>query len=78
MRRVFLFAGIFLTVAPLGGTESLKINVSPAQAIAPANLRIRVTVQPNAMNRPSALPPSPKTTFAAARSHSKAIKALAR
>jgi hypothetical protein len=51
MRLVFLFAGVFLTVSPLGGTESLKINVSPAQAIAPANLRIRVTVQPNAMNR---------------------------
>lgn len=47
----FLFAGIFFTVAPLGGTESLKINVSPEQAIAPANLHIRVTVQPNAMNR---------------------------
>jgi hypothetical protein len=49
--RCFFVAGILFAVAPLGSTESVKISVSPAQSIGPANLHIRVTVEPNAMNR---------------------------
>jgi uncharacterized protein (DUF58 family) len=51
MRLAYLLTGILLTTAPMGGTESLKITVSPSQSTAPANLRIRVTVEPNATNR---------------------------
>jgi uncharacterized protein (DUF58 family) len=51
MRVALLLFGILMTVAPLRGTDSLKISVSPAQSFAPANLHIRVTVEPNAMNR---------------------------
>ena len=51
MRLVFLLTGVFLAVAPMMGTESLKLSVSPAQSLAPANLRVRVTVEPNAVNR---------------------------
>jgi uncharacterized protein (DUF58 family) len=51
MRVAYLLTGILLTAAPMSGTESLKINVSPSQATAPANLRIRVMVEPNAANR---------------------------
>jgi hypothetical protein len=42
---------MFFAVAPLIGTESLKMSVSPAQSLAPAYLRIRLTVEPNAVNR---------------------------
>lgn len=51
MRAALLLCGILFTAVPIGGTESLKISVSPAQSFAPANLHIRVSVEPNAMNR---------------------------
>jgi hypothetical protein len=50
MRLAFLLV-IFLAVAPLDGTESLKMSVSPAQSFAPADLRVRLMVEPNAVNR---------------------------
>ena len=50
MRLVCLLTGILLTVAPMRATESMKINVTPPST-APANLRVRVTVEPNAANR---------------------------
>jgi hypothetical protein len=55
MRVAVLLCGILLTVAPLGGTDALKISVSPAQSFAPANLHIRVSIEPNAMNRTVAI-----------------------
>jgi hypothetical protein len=42
---------VFLAVAPINGTASLKMNVSPAQSLAPAYLRVRVTVEPDVVNR---------------------------
>src|SRR5262249_53966906 len=51
MRLLFLLAGMLFVVAPLNGTESLKMSVSPAQSLAPAYLRVRLTVEPNAVNR---------------------------
>ena len=51
MRVAVLLCGFLLTVAPLGGSESVKISVSPAQSIAPANLFIRMSIEPNAVNR---------------------------
>jgi hypothetical protein len=38
-------------VAPLGGSEAVKMSVSPAQSMAPANLFIRMSIEPNAVNR---------------------------
>ena len=51
MRVAILLCGIFLTVTPLGGSDSLKISVSPAQSFAPANLFVRLSIEPNATNR---------------------------
>ena len=51
MRLAFFLTGIFLAAAPINGTESLRMSVSPAQSLAPAYLRVRVTVEPNAVNR---------------------------
>jgi hypothetical protein len=51
MRLALLLTGIFVAVAPITGTESLKMSVSPAQSLAPAYLRVRMTVEPNAVNR---------------------------
>ena len=51
MRRAVLLAGILMWVAPLGGSESLTIKVSPMQSFAPANLYIRLSIEPNAINR---------------------------
>ena len=51
MRLVFLLTGIFLAVAPIRGSEWLKMSVSPTQSLAPAYLRVRVTVEPNEVNR---------------------------
>src|SRR5262245_45241135 len=51
MRLAFVLTGILLTAIPIRGTELLKISVSPSQSTAPANLRIRVTVEPKAANR---------------------------
>ena len=51
MRLALFLTAVFLTAAPINGTESLKMSVSPAQSLAPAYLRVRVTVEPNAVNR---------------------------
>ena len=51
MRLALFLTGLLLAAAPINGTESLKISVSPAQSLAPAYLRVRVTVEPNAVNR---------------------------
>jgi hypothetical protein len=51
MRLALLLTGVFVAVAPIHGTDSLKMSVSPAQSLAPAYLRVRVTVEPNAVNR---------------------------
>lgn len=51
MRAAVLLFGIFAAVAPIGGKEPLKISVSPSQSMAPANLHIRLSIEPNAENR---------------------------
>jgi uncharacterized protein (DUF58 family) len=51
MRATLLLFGLLLTVAPLNGNEPLKISVSPSQSMAPANLHIRLSIEPNAINR---------------------------
>ena len=51
MRRALLLAGILMLVAPVGGAESLQIKVSPMQSFAPANLYVRLSIEPNANNR---------------------------
>src|SRR5437899_1432638 len=51
MRVAVLLGGFLLAVAPLGGSESVKMSVSPAQSIAPANLFIRMSIEPNSVNR---------------------------
>jgi len=53
MRLALFLAGIFLAAAPItiNGTESLRMSVSPTQSLAPAYLRVRVTVEPKAVNR---------------------------
>ena len=51
MRRALLLTGILISVAPLGSTETLKLKVSPMQSFAPANLYVRLSIEPNANNR---------------------------
>jgi hypothetical protein len=51
MRRALLLAGILMSVAPLGSTETLKLKVSPIQSFAPANLYVRLSIEPHANNR---------------------------
>lgn len=51
MRLALLFAGILMTIAPVRGSEPLKLKVSPMQSFAPANLYIRVSIEPHADNR---------------------------
>jgi hypothetical protein len=51
MRLALLLAGILMTVAPVGGREPLTLKVSPMQSFAPANLYIRVSIEPSANNR---------------------------
>jgi hypothetical protein len=51
MRLALLLTGLFLAAAPINGTESLKMSVSPAQSLAPAYLRVRLTIEPNSVNR---------------------------
>ena len=51
MRLTLLLAVILMTVAPVGGSEPLKLKVSPMQSFAPANLYIRVSIEPHADNR---------------------------
>ena len=52
MRRVLAVCGLMVTaVLPLGGREPLTIAVSPAVSFAPATVRIRARIEPNADNR---------------------------
>ena len=51
MRLALFLTAVFLAAAPINGSESFKMSVSPAQSLAPAYLRVRVTVEPNAVNR---------------------------
>lgn len=51
MRIAIGLYGIFLAAVSVGGSEPLKMSVSPAQSIAPANLFIRLSIEPQAANR---------------------------
>ncbi len=52
MRRVLAVCGLIVTaVLPLDGREPLTIAVSPAVAFAPATVRVRARIEPNADNR---------------------------
>ena len=51
MRVAILLCGFFLSVTPLGGGQSLKMSVSPEQSFAPANLFVRLGIEPDAANR---------------------------
>ena len=52
MRRVLVVWGLIGTaVLPLNGREPLTIAVSPAFAFAPATVRVRARIEPNADNR---------------------------
>jgi hypothetical protein len=52
MRRVLAVCGLIATAAlPLNGGEPLTIAVSPAVAFAPATVRVRARIEPNADNR---------------------------
>src|SRR5262245_12121931 len=51
LMRPALLLGILLTVAPLSGSEPLTLRVSPMQSFAPANLYIRLSIEPHANNR---------------------------
>jgi hypothetical protein len=51
MRLAILLCGFLLSVTPLGGGESLKMSVSPEQSFAPANLFVRLGIEPDAANR---------------------------
>ena len=49
--RAALLAGLILIASPLNGTEPLTLSVSPRQSFAPANLFVRLGIEPNAANR---------------------------
>jgi hypothetical protein len=52
MRRVLAVCGLIVTaVLPVDGLEPLTIAVSPAFAFAPATVRVRARIEPNADNR---------------------------
>ena len=42
---------IALTVTPVDGSERLPLTITPTQAFAPAAMRIRARIEPNADNR---------------------------
>ena len=45
-------AFVFLmSVLPVNGGDQLRLAVSPAQSFAPSNLRVRVRIEPNILNR---------------------------
>ena len=49
---MFCLGGVFLLSAlPVNGGDQLRMAVSPAQSFAPSNLRVRVTLEPDAHNR---------------------------
>ena len=49
--RVIILVGLILAVSPLHGTEPLTLTVSPRQSFAPANLFVKLGIEPNADNR---------------------------
>jgi hypothetical protein len=49
--RVAIGLCVLFAVATLGGDESLKMTVSPEESFAPANLWVRLGIEPNAANR---------------------------
>jgi hypothetical protein len=52
MRRMFTICGfIGLSVLPAGSAQPLTLAVSPAHSFAPATMRIRARLEPNADNR---------------------------
>ena len=52
MRKALWIGGLMvLTVLPAQGNAALTYAVSPAQAIAPATVKVRARVEPNAENR---------------------------
>jgi hypothetical protein len=52
MRRVFAICGLIgLSVLPAGSAQPLTLATAPAHSFAPATVRIRVRVEPNADNR---------------------------
>ena len=52
MKKLFLICGLLaLAAMPAGAGGQLKMTVSPAHSFAPAVLRIRVSIEPNAVNR---------------------------
>jgi hypothetical protein len=42
---------LMLTVGPASGSEPMDLKVSPLQALAPATMQVRATVEHNAANR---------------------------
>jgi hypothetical protein len=51
MRVAAILCGFFAMVTSVGGGEAIKMSVSPAQSFAPANLFVRLSIEPNAVNR---------------------------
>jgi hypothetical protein len=51
MRAVIGLVGFVLTATTLNGNQPLKMNVSPQQSFAPANLFVRLGIEPDAVNR---------------------------
>ena len=52
MRTALGICGVIvLTVLPVDGREPLTLAVTPAQSFAPAHMRIRARIEPNAENR---------------------------
>ena len=51
MRAAICFTMILLAGTRINGGESLKMSVSPQQSFAPANLFVRVAIEPNTANR---------------------------
>ena len=52
MRNLFgICSLVVLTVLPMNAGEPLKLAVTPAQSFAPATVRVRARIEPNATNR---------------------------
>ena len=51
MKKILVIGCIMLVAAPTSGNQSLTLNVTPAKSFAPALVRIRTRVEPNADNR---------------------------
>ena len=51
MKKILVIGCVMLFAAPMRGSQSLALNVTPSKSFAPAVVRIRATVEPNADNR---------------------------